>query len=86
MTPHDLFRLEKKLLDCAQGGVVPQIVGLHSVGVEGNTAVVQYDIFPDPDGNGLHFNFDFPPTITREELVRFSEWLATVFDHEMTRH
>ena len=69
----------------AHSGVVPVIVGIHSLVVEGDTASVIFDIFPDPEGNGLHFNFDFPPTITREELCRFSAWLATV-GHEMTRH
>lgn len=72
MTPHDLFRLERKRLDLAHGGVVPVIVGIHSLVVEGDTASVIYDIFPDPDGNGLHFSFNFPLTITRGELKQFS--------------
>ena len=55
MSPHDRFRLERKLLD-----IGAQIVGIHSLAVEGNTALVIYDIIPDPEGNGLHFNFDLP--------------------------
>jgi hypothetical protein len=85
MTPHDLFRLERKRLDLAVGGVVPQIVRVHSLVVESGTASIIFDIFPDPDGNGLHFLFEFPPAITREELNQFSEWLARSGD-EMTRH
>lgn len=85
MTPHDLFRLERKRLDLAEGGVLPVIVGIHSLVVEGDTASVIFDIVPDQDGNGLHFSFEFLPTITREELSQFSEWLARS-GHEMTRH
>jgi hypothetical protein len=37
---------------------------------------VIFDIMPDTTGNGLHFEFEMPAMITREELCRFGEWLA----------
>ena len=78
-TPHEIkFRLEQRLLALAgDGGPVPVITGVHSWVVEGTTVSVIYDIMPDPAGNGLHFEFEFPQTITREELGRFREWLVT---------
>jgi hypothetical protein len=52
------------------------ITGIHSVIVEGDVVSVIYDIMPDTAGNGLYFEFELPERITREELSRFSEWLA----------
>jgi hypothetical protein len=63
--------LERKALE---RGVT--IVGLHSWIVEDDTVYVIYDITPDLDGLGLHFSFPFPEQVTRDELRRFSEWLA----------
>jgi hypothetical protein len=77
MTPHDLFRLERKLANLAFNGMVPQIVGIHSITVEGTTANVIFDLLPDVDGSGLNFAFEVPTThaACREELKIFLEWL-----------
>ena len=73
------FQLEQRLLALARdGGPVPTIVGMHSVvRIDTNTVSVIYDIEPDPGGNGLHFEFELPTVLTREELCGFSEWLAS---------
>jgi hypothetical protein len=62
------------------------IMGVHSWVVDGNTVHVIYDITPDPAGNGLHFEFSFPARITRDELRRFAEWLASSGYAGMTVH
>jgi hypothetical protein len=54
--------------------------------VDGNTVHVIYDITPDPAGNGLHFEFPSPARITRNELRRFAEWLASSGYAGMTVH
>jgi hypothetical protein len=59
---------------------------MHSWVVDGNTVHVIYDITPDPAGNGLHFEFSFPARITRDELRRFAEWLASSGYAGMTVH
>jgi hypothetical protein len=74
------FRLEKKLVDLAKdGGPVPVITGVHSiVMIDSTTVSAIFDISPDADGSGLHFVFEPPMgVLTREELCRFSAWLAS---------
>ena len=78
-TPHEVkFRLEQRLLELAGGGPVPTIVGVHSVVlVDGTTVSVIYDIEPDVSGSGLHFEFELPTLVSREDLRAFGEWLAS---------
>jgi hypothetical protein len=72
------FELEKRPLDLANdGGPVPVITDVHSIYVEDNTAFVIYDIVPDTAGTGLHFEFEMPALINRDELRAFGEWLAS---------
>ena len=79
MTPHEVkFALDRKLLELSGGGPVPTIVGVHSVVlVDGTTVSVIYDIEPDVSGSGLHFEFELPTLVSRDDLRAFGEWLAT---------
>ena len=57
---------------------VPTIVGVHSVVlVDGTTVNVIYDIEPDVSGSGLHFEFELPALVSRDDLRAFGEWLAS---------
>ena len=78
-TPHEVkFALDRKLLELAGGGPVPTIVGVHSVVlVDGTTVSVIYDIEPDVSGSGLHFEFELPTLVSRDDLRAFGEWLAS---------
>jgi len=52
-------------------------VGVHSIVlVDANTVSAIFDIEPDLCGNGLHFEFELPRVLTREELCGFGQWLA----------
>ena len=80
MTPAEIkFALEQRLFALASdGGPVPTIVGIHSVVLINATTVSGiFDIVPDTGGSGLHFEFELPTVLTREELCGFSEWLAS---------
>jgi hypothetical protein len=81
ITPAEVkFRLEKKLVDLAKDGrPVPVITGVHSIVMIASKAVSAiFDIAPDADGSGLHFQFELPRgVLTREELCDFSAWLAS---------
>ena len=80
MTPHEIkFALEQQLLKLANGGPVPVITGVHSlVMIDSTTVSAIFDIMPDSDGSGLHFEFELPRgVLTREELSCFSAWLAS---------
>ena len=79
MTPVEIkFALEQRLFALASdGGPVPTIVGIHSVVlINATTVSAIFDIEPEPCGNGLHFEFELPRALTREELCGFSQWLA----------
>ena len=53
-------------------------MGVHSVVlVDGTTVSVIYDIEPDVSGSGLHFEFELPTLVSRDDLRAFGEWLAT---------
>ena len=79
MTPHEVkFALDRKLLELARGGLVPVITGLHSVTVENDTVFCDFDIAPDPTGDGiLFFEFELPALVSRDDLRAFGEWLAS---------
>jgi hypothetical protein len=77
----------KMNLECltAERGV--QIVGLHSVRmVEGKVSCI-FDIDPDEEGFGLHFNCPLPELVDKEELDAFALWLAMPNDlTTVTKH
>lgn len=76
-TPAEVrFELQRKLLSLAQNGMVPLIMGIHSVVVEGKEVSVIHDVVPDACGNGLLFEFELPALVSRDELADFSRWLA----------
>jgi hypothetical protein len=77
-TPAEVrFELERKLLSLAQGDMVPLIMGIHSVVVEGNTVHVGYDIVPPPpNADLLDFDFERPAVVGRDEVRDFAHWLA----------
>jgi hypothetical protein len=81
MTRHQVkFQLERKLLDLARkGGPVPVITGVYSIVMNDSTTVSAiFDIAPDDNGSGLHFDFELPRgVLTREELCCFSAWLGS---------
>ena len=78
MTPGEIkFRLDAKLLELAREGHVPQVVGLHSCALEGNTVHVGYDVLIDQEQDVLFFEFERPALVARDEIREFSLWLAT---------
>jgi hypothetical protein len=52
------------------------IVGVHSVCLVENTVDVIYDVEPDENGSGLHFQFSLPQLVSRDDLSAFAVWLA----------
>ena len=83
-SPYEIkFELERRLLNLARdGGPVPIIAGVHSlVMIDATTVSAMFDIVPDADGSGLHFEFEVPSgVLTREDLCDFSRWLASGFE------
>jgi hypothetical protein len=63
--------LERKALSL---GV--SIVGVHSVVLVENTVDVIYDVEPDENGSGLHFQFPLPQLVSAGDLSAFAVWLA----------
>jgi hypothetical protein len=46
--------------------------------IDSTTVSAIFDIAPDADGSGLHFQFELPRgVLTREELCCLSGWLAS---------
>jgi hypothetical protein len=80
ITPAEIkFELEQKLHELAKDGEPPMIIGIHSVCMsDSETAYAIFDIRPDPDGHGLHFEFQLPSGVhTPDDLRDFSRWLAS---------
>jgi hypothetical protein len=75
MTPGEIqFELQRRLVKMADGPIIPQIVGIHSIVVEGDVVSVGYDLAPS--GETLFFEFERPAQVGRDELDEFSLWLA----------
>jgi hypothetical protein len=76
MTPGEIrFELERTLLLLAnERGMVPLIMGIHSVVVEGNTVSVGYDIVPGDEV--LFFDFERPALVSPDDVRDFASWLA----------
>jgi hypothetical protein len=81
ITSHEIkFQLEQKLLALARDDKpIPIITGVHSlVMIDATTVSAIFDIAPDSDGSGLYFEFEVPiGVLKREDLCRFSQWLAS---------
>ena len=45
--------------------------------IDATTVSAIFDIVPYTGGEGLHFEFELPSVLTRQELVDFGEWLAS---------
>jgi hypothetical protein len=78
MTPAEVkFALDAKLVAMAKGGLVPVIVDLHSLVVEGESIFAGFEIVPDLTETGvLFFEFERPSTVGRDEIAEFTRWLA----------
>ena len=76
ITPAEVkFVLEAKLAALGKEcGMVPQITGVYSVDVEGNTVFVWYDITPEINGYGvLDFEFERPELVALDDVRQFAE-------------
>ena len=82
-TPAEVkFALDRQLLAFAnERGLVPMIMDVHSVVVEGNVVHAGYDIGDEV----LFFEFERPQLVSPDDVRAFVSWLAWG-DHGATIH
>ena len=78
MTPHEVkFALDLKLLELARGGPSDDRGSSQVVLVDGTTVCATTTSSPTFSGSGLHFEFELPALVSRDDLRAFGEWLAS---------
>jgi hypothetical protein len=83
MSPHEIkLILERKVLERGAS-----IVGIHSVAIEDGVVFAGFDLEPDPLGHGvMFFEFKLPALVSRDDIRKFAEWLASPSYAGMTVH
>ena len=75
--PHPHPHMVKLAVETKAAKLAVTITGVHSVVcLDGDEVYAIFDVEPDESGDGLHFVFPMPESVSRGDLPAFASWLT----------